>query len=115
MEVDSSYKSPFMIKYLTLALMLVFLHEGRAQGRKQTCMPGEGYWVVESNVKTPRTATVWFYTPENILVFKQNFEGRKLKVKRPKTVRQLNAVLHQSIVAWNQDLQKTAPLVKLRR
>jgi hypothetical protein len=101
-----------MIKILTLALCLLCLTEGQAQAKK-SCMPREGYWVVESNVKTPKTATVWFYTPENILVYKQNFEGKKLKVTRAKTVKQLNAMLHECIVAWNQDLRKTAPLVKL--
>jgi hypothetical protein len=104
-----------MIKYLMSAVLLLFINEGRAQGGKKSCMPGEGYWVVESNIKTPKTATVWFYTPENILVDKKSFEGKKLKVTKPKTVKQLNAVLHQCIIAWNNDLQKTAPLVKLQR
>ena len=104
-----------MIKYLMIAFAIFFINEGYGQNGKKSCMPGEGYWVVESNVKTPKTATVWFYTPENILVFRQSFEGKKLKVTRPKTVKQLNAVLHQYITAWNQELQKTAPLVKLQR
>ena len=104
-----------MIKYLTLAFLLLFINEGRAQAGKKSCMPGEGYWVVKSNIQTPKTATVWFYTPENILVYKKSFDGRKLKVTRQKTVKQLNAVLHECITAWNNDLQKTAPLVKLQR
>ena len=97
-----------------IASFFLFINEAQAQNGKKNCMPQEGYWVVETNIKTSKLYTVWFYTPENILVCKQSFEGKKLRLNRPKTVKQLNVVLHQSIVAWKEDLQRNPTLVRIR-
>ncbi len=66
----------------------------------------EPYWVIEGNVKTPKKSIVYFYTASHVLMYKENVEGRELKVNKRKTVKQLNAALNDVLVAWQKD--KTA-------
>jgi hypothetical protein len=62
----------------------------------------KGYWVVESNKKTPKDATVYFYTPENILVYKEEVKNQKLKLTRKKTLLRLKAALEDAIAGYEQ-------------
>ena len=68
-------------------------------------MPSEGYWVVESNINTPKEAVIYFYTPGQELIHRQTVSGKRVNIKKKKTVEQLNAVLHQSLTAWNNSRQ----------
>jgi hypothetical protein len=61
-----------------------------------------GYWVVESNVKTPKNNTIYFYTTDNTMVYKETVEGVKLHLNRTKTLMRLKGVLDQSVTAWQQ-------------
>ena len=76
-----------------------------------------GFWVIENNIKTPRQSTVFFYNNDNILVYKETISGKRLNVKRKKVVRQLNGVLHQSLLAWHKEqvLRQDLRLVQSRR
>ena len=55
------------------------------------------YWVIESNVKTPRQATVYFYNRRHQLIYKEAVTGVLLDVNKAKVRRQLNSVLKQSL------------------
>lgn len=57
----------------------------------------KGYWVVESNKKTPKGAIVYFYTNENILVYKEEIKNQKLKLSRKKTLLRFKAALEEAI------------------
>lgn len=59
----------------------------------------KGYWVVESNKKTPKDATVYFYTNDHQMVYKEEVKGRKLKLNRNKTLLHLKAVLEEAITS----------------
>lgn len=63
----------------------------------------KGFWVIETNVKTPKTSVVHFYTNENQLVYSEKVEGRKLKVKRKKTLVQLKNALDKVMYTWEQN------------
>jgi len=69
----------------------------------QKVMPKDGYWVVESNIKTPQQATVYFYNNQHQLVYRESVNNIMLDITKPKIRRQLNAVLHQSIAAWKRE------------
>ena len=89
-----------MKKNILLLLALAFINTTFAQCKKEA-MPEEGYWVIENNVKTPKHSIVYFYNRSGVMMYKQAVEGKKLNVARRKVVRQLNAVLFQSLTAWN--------------
>ena len=90
------------MKKLFVILLLACGLSASAQTKKQRpCMPSEGYWVVESNVKTPKESTVYFYTSNHDMIYKESISGKRINIKRKKTVLHLNAVLMQSLTAWN--------------
>ena len=60
----------------------------------------KGYWMMENNVKTPDTFTVYFFNNEGTMVYKEKVEGVKLTIKNRKTLMRLRRVLDQSVVAW---------------
>jgi lipopolysaccharide export LptBFGC system permease protein LptF len=57
----------------------------------------KGYWVVESSKKTPENAIVYFYSNENILVYREEIRDQKLKLNRKKTLLRLKAALEEVI------------------
>ena len=60
----------------------------------------QGYWVVESNKKTPKEATVFFYNTDHVLVYKEEIKGQKLKLNKKKTLVRLKAVLEEAVVSY---------------
>lgn len=62
----------------------------------------KGYWMVESNVKTPKSSTIYFFNNDNVMVYKEKVEGFKLKINKTKTRMRLEGILEQSVTAWEQ-------------
>jgi hypothetical protein len=58
----------------------------------------KGFWVVESNLKTPQTSTVYFYNNQNDLLYKEQVDGVKLNIKKRKTLIMLKQVLDKSLL-----------------
>lgn len=86
----------------TLSLGFLIISSGTYAQRKRIAMPEEGYWVIVSNVKTPKKNTVYFYNPSKQLISQQEIIGKKLNVSKKRIVRELNGMLFQSLTAWNQ-------------
>jgi hypothetical protein len=63
----------------------------------------KGYWVIESNVKTPRKSIVHFYNNDNVVVYREKVEGIKINLNRKKTLYRLKGALEQVIVAWEKE------------
>lgn len=63
----------------------------------------KGYWVIESNVKTPRKSIVHFYNNDHVVVYREKVEGIKINLNRKKTLYRLKAVLEQKLVAWENE------------
>jgi hypothetical protein len=104
------------MKKILFLLMVMVSFSAQGQKRKQAYMPEEGYWVVESNTSSLKKSTVYFYTSDDILIYKENVEGKKINIRKKKTVFQLNQVLRQSIIAWNREqvVRENNMLVKNR-
>lgn len=60
----------------------------------------KGYWIIESNIKTPETSIVYFYTNYNTLVYKEKVEGVVLNIKKQKMKMRLKKLLEQMIYAY---------------
>ena len=60
----------------------------------------KGFWIIETNVKTPKSSIVYFYNNDRQLIYSERVEGRKLKVKRKRTLVQLKNALDKVIYAW---------------
>jgi hypothetical protein len=111
------------LRFLSIAAFLGLLAFGSTA---QESLPGElsvkpgwvsekGYWVIESNVKTPKSAIVYFYNNENELVYKERVEGIKLNVKKDATKMKLKKVLETAVWAWEakQPVKESDSLARL--
>lgn len=65
-----------------------------------TWVSDKGYWVIENNVRTPKQNTVYFYNPDNILVYKEKIDGMKIKVNKRNVCMRLKAALEQAVTVW---------------
>jgi hypothetical protein len=93
------------MKQLLFSLILTFLSViafSVAQAQ-ETTQPLQPYWVIESNVNTPRQSTVYFYTARHELMYKEQVEGKKLNVNRRKIVKRLNEALNETVIAWQKE------------
>ena len=70
-------------------------------------VPAKGYWVVESNKKTPKQSIIYFYNDESILVYKEKVEGVRLKANKEKVKFHLKKVLETALTAWEQQQKPT--------
>lgn len=88
-----------------LILILFFCASAYAQDRIP--MP-EPYWVIESNVKTPKHSVVFFYSTNHDVMYKETIDGKKLNINRPRIRRLLNRSLKEVTLAWKTDKQMKA-------
>ena len=66
-------------------------------------MCGKGFWVIESNMHTPKNCTIYFYNNERELVYKEAVTGRRINTEKIKTRKHLEAVLNQAVTAWQKE------------
>ena len=94
-----------LLTYLLLLTLMLLLAAGidAAAQKVPLAKVNKGFWVLESNIKTPETTIAYFYNKDHILVYKERIEGVKLNLGKRKTRKQLNAVLHQSLAAWENE------------
>lgn len=100
----------FLIVLLSVYLLLLtFIASAQpASPKLPRWVTDKGFWVVESNLHTPKQSTVFFYTNDGVLVYKEAVVGRRINVQRKHTRIHLTSVLEQSVRAWekNQALQE---------
>jgi hypothetical protein len=65
----------------------------------------KGWWVVESNIHTPKQHIVYFYNNDGILVYKEKVEGLRLNPARRTIKMGLKQVLETSVLAWEKQHQ----------
>ena len=61
-------------------------------------IPPKGYWIVETNTKTPIGSIIRFYTEDSKLIYEEYLKKISLDVDRPKTVVLLNAALDEAMI-----------------
>ena len=60
----------------------------------------KGWWVVESNIHTPKQHIVYFYNNDGVLVYKEKIEGLRINPSKRTTRMQLKQVLESAVLAW---------------
>jgi hypothetical protein len=96
-------KSFAMLALFTLVSSILFAQEKEEFIRSTPrWISDRGYWVIESNIKTPDTSVVHFYNNNNLEVYAEKLQGITLNLKKRKTLMGLKKVLDESLVAWEQ-------------
>ncbi len=67
----------------------------------------KGWWVIETNIHTPKKNIVYFYNNDGTLVYKEKIEGIRINPSRKTTRIQLKQVLESAVVTWEQEHQLT--------
>jgi hypothetical protein len=95
-----------MKHHLILSILLGWLvsasSAGSAQGKKTQPLntwTQNGYWVVESNIHTPKINIVYIYNGFDSLVYTEKIEGRRINTKRKAIKRRLDMAVEKSLWA----------------
>lgn len=90
--------SPLRRVFLATLLITASL-TAQAQTKKESVVPREGFWVVETAPKS-RQSIVRFYNDDQKLIYEETV-NQNLNISRQQTKRQLNAALEQAMFVWN--------------
>ena len=60
----------------------------------------KGFWVVETNLKTPQNSIVNFYTADRKLIYTEKVTGVVLNTNKRKTLMKLKRVLEKVAYDW---------------
>jgi len=73
----------------------------------------KGWWVIETNIHTPKNNIIYFYNNEGVLVYKEKIDGIRINPSRKTTRLQLKQVLESAVVTWEEKhtLQEDQALV----
>lgn len=63
----------------------------------------KGFWVVESNIETTASCTLYFYNNQKQLVYKEEVNGKVINLTKRKTKMILKKVLEQSVQNFDRD------------
>jgi len=63
-------------------------------------VPKGGYWMVETNIKTPLQHSIRFYNNDDVQVGRKDLSGVRLNLKKRKVKMMLKASLEESLKAW---------------
>jgi len=86
---------------LSFVTLSVFAQEKAPRTyRASKWAPERGYWVVESNIHTPKHSVITFYNDKGAMLYKELVDGVRLNLKKRKTLMRLKRVLDQSVTAW---------------
>ncbi|MFL9482793.1 hypothetical protein ACI6Q2_08430 [Chitinophagaceae bacterium LWZ2-11] len=101
-------KRHFKIIVASTLLLITFTtskaqEETSVTPEKEKCawVSDKGYWTVESNIKTPKHAIVYFYNNSSQLVYKEVIEGIKINLHRESVKIKLTKAMEEAVWAWN--------------
>jgi|GEM_PF-7071567 len=90
------------MKHLFIFILILSSHYVVAQtSTSPKWTPEEGYWVAETNTKDKHKATLFFYTNENQLIYKEEVAHRKFNLNKRRTLMHLKSVLQIAITLHN--------------
>ena len=84
-------------------ILIMFLSS--LAGKAQEGMPKEGFWVIESNVKTPRKNFIRFYNHLNELIYEEEVLNKKININRAKVRKALTKVLQTLLNPVNVEVE----------
>jgi hypothetical protein len=94
--------------FVTLFLCLVVQAAVFAQDKSRAIpewVSTKGWWVVESNIHTPKKHIVYFYNNDGVLVYKENIEGLRINSSKKATRMLLKQVLESAVLTWEKEHQ----------
>jgi hypothetical protein len=101
-----------LISILPLMIMLAMAHlpaaaqdDAAARTIVPRWIPEAGYWVAQANVNQPKQYTIFFYTNEHELIYKEKIDGVKLNLDSRRVKMRLKKVLEKSLLAWQRQRQ----------
>lgn len=65
----------------------------------------KGYWMIESNIKTPKSSIIYFFNNDNVMIYQEKVQGMRIKTKKQRTLTRLRAALEQAVVAWEKGIK----------
>lgn len=65
----------------------------------------KGWWVVESNIHTPKVNIIYFYNNDGVLVYKEKIEGLRINPSKKAIRMRLKQVLESAVVTWEKEHQ----------
>ena len=86
---------------LSFFTVTVFANTKANSHKEPKWVPVNGYWVVETNINSPKVNTIYFYNNSNILVYKEKVDGIVINLKKRRVKMDLEKVLNQSVIAFN--------------
>lgn len=89
-----------MLSFISVAA-LAQTEEGTTAISTPKWVSDNGYWIVETNIHTPKINTIYFYNNDNVLVYKEQLNGVVIKLKKRSVKMNLKKVLDQSVTAYN--------------
>jgi hypothetical protein len=95
---------------VTLIIGLLLQVSTFAQGKHRSpsdYVSEKGWWVIESNIHTPKKNIVYFYNNKGVLVYKENIEGLRIDPSRKSTRIHLKQALEAAVLAWEEKRQLT--------
>ena len=63
-------------------------------------VPASGFWVVQSSLHKPAKHTIYFYTDQRELIYKEEVEVVQFNVESDRTRMQLKKALETALLAW---------------
>jgi hypothetical protein len=92
--------------YICCSFITIFIVVLTTASAQDLTSRQDSYWVIESNLFTPRNSIVYFYNAENQLMYKQTVSGKKLNVNRALVRKKLNDMLNEVNTVWLADKMK---------
>jgi hypothetical protein len=89
--------------YICCSFITIFIVVLTTASAQDLTSRQDSYWVIESNLKTPKNSIVYFYNGKSELMYKQTISGKKINATRAKVQRKLNELLNEVNIAWLSD------------
>jgi hypothetical protein len=94
-------------KWIVTAIIGLLMHTAVIAQHKPRPVPewvsAKGWWMVESNIHSPKQHIVHFYNNDRVLVYKEKLEGVRLNPEKRKIKIQLKQALEAAVVAWEKE------------
>ena len=94
---------------LSLVLLLICLYvlpftvSAQHSSKMPKWLSNKGFWILETQRSTPKNSIVYFYNNEQVLIYKETINNKRINVAQKKVRKQLEAVLEQALANWQKE------------
>lgn len=94
-------------KWIVTGIIGLLLHTAVVAQNKPRPVPefasSKGWWMIESNIHSPKQHIVYFYNNDGVMVYKEKLEDVRLNPEKRKIKMQLKQVLETTVLAWEKE------------